>query len=57
MIDRENHKESISLQIPDTAFWTLILIIMIIGLTLRTYDLGSLPDGLYRDEAANGYDA
>ena len=46
-----------TLKIPDQVFWPVLAVIVFAGLGVRTYGLGGLPDGLYCDEAANGYDA
>lgn len=35
----------------------LIILILIVGLFLRFYKLGSIPNGLYQDETAIGYNA
>jgi 4-amino-4-deoxy-L-arabinose transferase-like glycosyltransferase len=37
--------------------WASLLLIMAVGATLRFYQLGNIPDGLYQDEAYNGLDA
>ena len=46
-----------TLEIPGEIFWSLLVTILGAGLISRVYGLGDLPDGLYCDEAANGYDA
>jgi 4-amino-4-deoxy-L-arabinose transferase-like glycosyltransferase len=37
--------------------WAILLLIIIIAAVLRFWQLGDIPSGLYRDEAANGLDA
>lgn len=37
--------------------WACLLIILLLAAGLRLYAIGSLPPGLYRDEAYNGLDA
>jgi len=38
-------------------FWSILLLITVIGFGLRFYDIESLPSGLYPDEAMNGTNA
>ncbi|MBC7264531.1 MAG: glycosyltransferase family 39 protein [Chloroflexi bacterium] len=42
---------------PSRMEWACLLIILAIAAGLRFYAIGSLPPGLYRDEAYNGLDA
>ncbi len=37
--------------------WAIILLALITAATLRFWQLGDIPPGLYRDEAFNGLDA
>lgn len=37
--------------------WIVLGLLVAVGAALRLFDLGILPNGLYCDEAANGYDA
>jgi 4-amino-4-deoxy-L-arabinose transferase-like glycosyltransferase len=37
--------------------WAVLLVILVLGGLLRFYQVGSIPPGLYQDEAYNGLDA
>ena len=37
--------------------WAVLVIIVLVGGALRFYQVGSVPPGLYQDEAYNGLDA
>ncbi len=40
-----------------TPTWAILLLILVVGGLLRFYQVGSIPPGLYQDEAYNGLDA
>ncbi|MGB3716753.1 MAG: glycosyltransferase family 39 protein [Candidatus Promineifilaceae bacterium] len=42
---------------PSVSGWAILLFVIIIAAVLRFWQLGDIPSGLYRDEAANGLDA
>ncbi|MCA9872309.1 MAG: glycosyltransferase family 39 protein, partial [Anaerolineales bacterium] len=51
------HTSSNQLYGPSRWGWALLLFIVVTAVFLRFYQLGHVPPGLYRDEAANGLDA
>lgn len=51
--DKEKYKINLSSQLTIILF----ILILIIGITVRIYQFGKIPNGLFRDEVANGYDA
>jgi 4-amino-4-deoxy-L-arabinose transferase-like glycosyltransferase len=42
---------------PSHLGWALLILAILIAATLRFWQLGQIPPGLYRDEALNGLDA
>lgn len=44
-------------KVPDQTFWALLAVTASVALIIRIYRLGDIPNGLFCDEAANGYDA
>ncbi|PIV19413.1 MAG: hypothetical protein COS41_00930 [Elusimicrobia bacterium CG03_land_8_20_14_0_80_50_18] len=43
--------------IPEVKLYAALILILALGAFLRLYQLGRIPDGIYCDEAANGYDS